>query len=335
MLTDDYIDYVLTVRRYSTRTCEIYRDSLKLFCAYIGSEEDGSEPEVDTGAEADGQVLDCLQPTVVRSYEVYLLETKNMVPRTANLHLSVLSGFCRYLVKRGMLASNPVKLVTRPKVEKRLPEFYREESMEEYFSRTQGAVDAEIYVSPEAGTTQKLYEERLRRAIVATLYGTGMRRSELVCLKVGSVDFGRKIAKVRGKGDKTREIPLVPALLKEISLYLQAVVVMVGTDRGADSPLFVTFRGKALYPEYVDKAVKTELGEISSITGKRSPHVLRHTLATELLNAGTDLNSIKELLGHSSLAATQVYTHNSIAKLKKVYESAHPRARKNGGKNGD
>ena len=110
---------------------------------------------------------------------------------------------------------------------------------------------------------------------------------------------------------------------------------MVSDDRTPEAPLFVTFRGRALYPEYVDRTVRRELSGISGITGRKSPHVLRHTIATELLDRGADLNAIKELLGHSSLAATQVYTHNSIGRLKKIYESAHPRARKNGGKNGD
>ena len=109
---------------------------------------------------------------------------------------------------------------------------------------------------------------------------------------------------------------------------------MEGRGRSADEPLLVTPKGAKLYPVYIDRAIKSELGQVGSITGRKSPHVLRHTLATELLNEGTDLNAIKELLGHSSLAATQVYTHNSVEKLKKVYNNAHPRA-KSGGKNGD
>ena len=130
-----------------------------------------------------------------------------------------------------------------------------------------------------------------------------------------------------------REIPLTSSLSEEIMLYLQTVEMICGRDRG-ETALFVTAGGRRLYPEYVDRAVRAELGEADGFTGKKSPHVLRHTLATELLDEGTDLWSIKELLGHSSLAATQIYTHNSIEKLKKVYQTAHPRA-KNGGKNGD
>ena len=161
-----------------------------------------------------------------------------------------------------------------------------------------------------------------------------MRRSELIGLNVGSVDFGRKVVKVRGKGDKMREIPLIDGLCKEISLYLHAVDSMAGSARTGESPLLQTLKGERLYPVFVDRVIKEELGQVEGISGKKSPHVLRHTLATELLDDGTDLNSIKELLGHSSLAATQVYTHNSIEKLKNVYNHAHPRA-KNGGNYGD
>ena len=130
-----------------------------------------------------------------------------------------------------------------------------------------------------------------------------------------------------------REIPMILSLCDEISLYLQATAVMVGGERTEESPLLVTPKGNPLYPVYVDRAVKKELGD-EGLTGRKSPHVLRHTLATGLLDGGADLNSIKEMLGHSSLAATQVYTHATVEKLKNVYVNAHPRA-KRGGKNGD
>ena len=151
---------------------------------------------------------------------------------------------------------------------------------------------------------------------------------------VGNVDFGRKVVKVRGKGDKMREIPLVDSLSQEILLYLRAVEALCGRQRSLKEPLLVTYKLGKLYPVYVDRTVKEELGDVKGITGRRSPHVLRHSIATELLNEGADLTSIKEMLGHSSLATTQIYTHSSIAQLKDIYKQAHPRA-KNGGKNGD
>jgi integrase/recombinase XerC len=239
-----------------------------------------------------------------------------------SLHLSVLSGFCKFLMKQGVLESNPVRLVSRPKQEKRLPVFYREESMQDYFERTKGVL--------EYGK----YEDQLQRMILGLLYGTGLRRSELISLNRDAVDYTRHVLRVRGKGDKMREIPLTASLCEEISLYLQSVDSLKCADQAPEAPLLQTPQGARLYPVYVDRAVKAALGQVGSISGRKSPHVLRHTLATELLDGGADLNSIKELLGHSSLAATQVYTHNSIERLQKVYKSAHPRA-KNDGNHGD
>lgn len=313
-LISRYLDYISNVRRYSGRTSEIYSDSLSGFCEFAGVHD-------------DRELLESLIPNIIRGYEVVMLR-KRMKARTANLHISVLSGFCRFLMKEGLLESNPVRLVKRPKNEKRLPEFFREEDMERYFTVT------DVHASDIPDLNIEDYVRRLRRAVVSTLYNTGIRRSELVGLRRSDLDFARNAMRVRGKGDKIREIPLLHSFCKEISLYLQSVDTMVGGLENPASPLFVTAKGRALYPELVDRIVREELGNAGGVSGKKSPHVLRHTVATELLDGGADLNSIKEFLGHSSLAATQVYTHNSIEKLKNVYESAHPRA-KNGGKNGD
>ncbi len=325
-MIEEYIRYIESVRRYSPRTVSIYSDALHDFARFAGE-----------GREADDAVLlSSLRPTILRAYEIHLLEGRKLIARTVNLHLSVLSSFCRFLIKQEVMKSNPVALISRPKEKKRLPEFYTREAMDEYFRNTEPyTAEDSIYLSSDAKTTQKMYEKRLRRLIVSILYSTGIRRSELIAIRLSDIDFRRNMAKVRGKGDKIREIPLIASLCKEISLYLQAVETMVGVEPKPDSALLLTFGGRKLYPMYVDRAIKSELGEVGSITGRKSPHVLRHSLATELLNEGADLNSIKELLGHSSLGTTQVYTHNSIAKLKRVYETAHPRASKNGGKNGD
>ena len=332
---DDYITYISAIRRYSGRTCSIYRESLEMFSSFLRGDDTACTAASDGGI-SDELIPESLTPSIIRSYEVYLLETRGMHPRTVNLHLSVLSGFCRFLLRIGIIKSNPAKAVTRPRTERRLPDFYRKEAMDRYLNETRYyAGEESLYISPDRKQTRNLYEKRLARAIISTLYVTGIRRSELISLKVRDIDFSRRTMNVTGKGDKMREIPLIPSLLKEISLYLRSVGMMVSDDRTPEAPLFVTFRGRALYPEYVDRTVRRELSGISGITGRKSPHVLRHTIATELLDRGADLNAIKELLGHSSLAATQVYTHNSIGRLKKIYESAHPRARKNGGKNGD
>lgn len=312
MITDRFINYIASVRRYSPRTLAVYRDVLDRFVRYSCGDE-----------VSDEDICKAMNPVALRNYEVYLMDGCSDGAKTVNQHLSVLSSFGRYLMKEGLIQVNPARTVSRPKVEKRLPEFFRESSMKEYFDKT------DFYASEENTD----WEKRMRRLVISILYGTGIRRAELIGLDVSSVDFARNVIHVLGKGDKMREIPIISSLSREIFLYLQATESMMG-ERTAEDPLLVTEKGRRLYPMAVQRIISQELGAVDSISGKKSPHMLRHTLATELLDNGADLNSIKELLGHSSLAATQVYTHNSIEKLKQVYNRAHPRA-KRGGNNGD
>ena len=331
-LVDRYITYVQKERRFSSRTVELYTSVLADFVYRIICD---SQENV---AVSDQMIKDNLKSVRIRDYEVKLLDEAKLSPVTVNLHLSVLSGFCRYLVMQGELKSNPVPSVTRPKVPKRLPSVFRQEAMDAYFQKTkydvnEKALDAFLLCKDTEDGKEK-YDKRLRRLIISMLYGLGLRRAELMSLNISNVDFGRKVVKVLGKGEKMREIPIVDALFEEILLYLKAVEALVESKRSLKEPLLVTYSGKRLYPVFIDRAVKKELSAEEGITGRKSPHVLRHSLATGLLDKGADLNSIKELLGHSSLATTQVYTHNSVAKLKSIYKSAHPRA-KNGGKYGD
>ena len=341
-MIERYLEYLSAIRRYSPRTVDIYRGVLEDYCTYLTLS--GSVPpdfaslipptaaqrvppiyEAMGGHGLAGQTPkagEILNVQTVRGYEVYLMDEKGESAKTVNLHLSVLSGFCKFLMKQGVLESNPVRLVSRPKQEKRLPVFYREDAMQAYFEQTKGVLEYGVY------------EKQLERIIVGILFGTGLRRAELISLNRDSVDYARRVLRVRGKGDKMREIPLPPVLCDEILLYLHTVDSLKCADRTPEAPLLQTRKGARLYPVYVDRAVKSALAEVDGISGRKSPHVLRHTLATELLNGGADLNSIKELLGHSSLAATQVYTHNSIERLQSVYKSAHPRA-KNDGNYGD
>ena len=328
MIIDRYISYIRDIRRYSPRTVQLYGEVVRRYATVAFGTDDVS----------DSQLLESLNPSEIRSYEVRLLDEEGMVPKTVRLHLSALSGFCRFLVKEGLLESNPVRLVPKPKVEKRLPHFFRKDALDTYLKNTE-LYSSQEYLDgflqgPHSENGKKFYDERLARLIISMLYSTGLRRSELISLDVKDVDFGRKVVKVVGKGNKMREIPMIVSLSEEILLYLKAVEALMGGERSLKSPLLVTYSGRRLYPAYVDRTVKRELGDVEGITGRRSPHVLRHSLATELMNEEADLNSIKELLGHSSLATTQVYTHSSFARLKNIYERAHPRA-KNGGKNGD
>ena len=309
-MVDKYIAYIRDVRRYSSRTQTLYADALKDFSTWCDGTMD-------------------LIPSRLREYEAHLIE-RGLKPRTVHLHMSALSGYCNFLIKEGELKSNPVRGIKRPKMEKRLPEYFTEKSMEEYLAASAHAAGEEELavlqsLKPGEKLASELYNRRLRRLIISLLYSTGIRRAELIGLQRNQLDQARQTLRVRGKGDKMREIPLIPSVLEEISLYLQAARSMVG-DSTPESPLLTTEKGKPLYPEYVDRAVKAELDGYG-ITGRKSPHVLRHSLATALLDEGADLNAIKEMLGHSSLAATEVYTHNSIERLKAQYMNAHPRAK--------
>ena len=336
-LIERYIDYVENVRRYSPRTVAIYSEALADFAHEIAA-NCGKDDSDDLQPISDEELVSSLNPSQVRSYEVSLLDSKGLTPKTVNLHISVLSGFCQWLLKIGIINSNPVKLIPRPKVEKRLPVFFKKDALQKYFDSTavwasQEMLDAFIQC-PQTPHGKELYEHRIGRLIISLLFCLGIRRAELISLNISDVDFSRKVVKVHGKGDKMREIPLILSLSEELLLYLKAVERMMGGQRSLNEPLLVTYSGRRLYPVYVDNAVKSQLEKVGGVTGRKSPHVLRHSLATELLDEGADLNSIKELLGHASLAATQVYTHNTIAKLKTIYQTAHPRA-KNGGKHGD
>ena len=319
-MIDAYITYIRDIRRYSPRTQDIYRDVLEDFARF-----------------SEGEVVASLTPSMLRRYEADCIN-RGMKPRTVHQHMSVLSGFCRFLMLKGVLKSNPARNVKRPKMEKRLPEYYQEKSMDAYFEATEhwaGEDELEILLSygpaPKDKAAVEIYRHRLHRLIISLLFGIGIRRAELIGLKTNSFDPARQVMRVLGKGDKMREIPVVPSLCHEICLYLKAVESMRGGESPADGPLLVTEKGRALYPGYVDRTVKEELDGYG-ITGRKSPHVLRHSLATALLEEGAGLNAIKEVLGHSSLAATEVYTHNSVERLKAQYMNAHPRA-KNGGSN--
>ena len=327
-MIDNYIAYLRDVRRYSPRTVELYEAALRAFADWA---------ETPGQAGGDG-ITGHLIPSRIREYEAHLPE-EGRKPRTVHLQMSALSGFCNYLIKQGALRSNPVRIVKRPKMEKRLPEYYTEQALERYLDDTahaasQEELDVLLSLGPKAAEREKaggalakeLYNRRLRRLIISLLYATGIRRAELIGLQRESFNAARQTLRVRGKGDKMREIPLIASLVQEISLYLQAASFLFG-EKPAQDPLLVTDKGGSLYPAFVDRAVKTELEGWEGISGRKSPHVLRHSLATALLEEGADLNAIKQMLGHSSLAATEVYTHNSVERLKAQYIHAHPRAK--------
>ena len=322
-MIDSYISYIRDVRRYSPRTQELYRRALEAFANW-------AEMADQVGHDVIPDLIGNLIPSRLREYEGHLIET-GLKPRTVHLHMSAISGFCGWLMKEGKLKSNPAKAVKRPKMEKRLPEYCTQKALADYLEESAPAAGEDqlailMSAPKDSKVAVELYRRRLRRLIVLLLYTTGIRRAELLSLKIGSIDNLRGTLRVRGKGDKMREIPLVSSTSQEISLYLQAAEWTVGRERHSGDPLLVTEKNDPLYPEYVERAVREELGA-AQIPGKKSPHVLRHSLATALLDQGADLEAIKEMLGHANLAATEVYTHNSVERLKAQYINAHPRAK--------
>ncbi|MBR7026029.1 MAG: tyrosine-type recombinase/integrase [Bacteroidales bacterium] len=309
-----FLDYIALQKRYSKRTVTLYGEALHEFYAFIYPEKD----TVDNLTKEE--ILEVLASNNLRGFIAHGLEN-GLTARTVNLKLSAISSFCNWLVKQGELPSNPARRVFRPKEARRLPEFYTTQSLDNYFALKKSDFEGE-----------ETMEHLRARMLIMVLYATGMRRSEICNLKVGDFDASREVFRIVGKGDKPREVPVPSLICEYILLYLKRLGKEFSSDN--DSFFFVTDKGAQMYPAMVNNIVKAELSKAEGFTGRKSPHLLRHSLATHLLNNGADLNSIKEILGHSSLAATQVYTHNSFEQLKKTYLTAHPRA-KIGGKNGN
>jgi integrase/recombinase XerC len=229
--------------------------------------------------------------------------------RTVNRKITTLKSFFRFLVKEGEIRENPMSRVIAPKTSARLPVFVEQESM------------INLFEGIDFGTGYTAGRDRL---MMELFYATGMRLSELINLKGTDLDMYSKLLKVTGKRNKQRLIPLTENMVSLLGHYL---VLKRETFPGEkdDSYLLLTNKGEQLYPKMVYRTVHYYLDQVTTIS-KRSPHVIRHTFATHMLNNGADLNAIKEILGHANLAATQVYTHNTIEKLKSIYKQAHPRA---------
>ena len=248
----------------------------------------------------------------VREWIVSLGES-GLSPVSVNRKLSSLRSFFDFLIREGKLELHPMQGLRSLKKPKRLPTFLREENIQNLFEFVE-------FSSDFSGIRDRL--------ILELLYGTGMRRSELIGLKRDSISFSDHRVLVFGKRSKERWIPLHENLIFLLKQYLDAIETKLpGTSSNA---LILTDKGQAAYPVFVERIVKKYLSQVAT-EKKISPHVLRHSFATHLLNAGADISSIKELLGHSSLAATQVYAHNTISALKQAYLQAHPRAKKQTG----
>lgn len=293
-ILQSFIDYLKFEKRYSAHTIRSYQDDLSHFFQYL-SGQFGEIP------------LHEISASFVRSWLASLKES-NMSSKSINRKISSLKSFFKYQLRTGVLKQTPMTHIISPKTGKRLPAFVEQKDMDTLFSQVEFPGDWQ-------GQTDKL--------LLSIFYNTGIRLSELINLQESQVNFGNRTIKVLGKGNKERIIPIsesLAALIKAYSLEKQS-----GERQYDNKYLLVNPKGKKLYPKYAYLAVKKYLTGITTID-RKSPHILRHTFATHLTNSGADLNSVKELLGHSSLASTQVYTHNSIEKLKDVYKKAHPKA---------
>ena len=298
MLVDSFLDYLRYERNYSNYTIEAYSKDLRQFEEYVKLNKESVFVPGDVDAD------------LVRSWIVSLMDEK-ISPVSVNRKLSSLKSFFKFLMKQGSISVNPLRLITGPKTKKPLPYFVRDKEMELL-------LDGDGFDEDFEGVRDRL--------ILEMLYDTGIRRSELIGIQDSDVDFGAMQIRVTGKRNKQRLIPFAEGLKKLIQAYSEVRNREVGSESGW---FFVRKNGEQLSAGIVYTIVKKKLSEIPTLA-KRSPHVLRHSFATSMLNNGAELNAVKELLGHSSLASTSVYTHTTFEELKKVYH-AHPRAKKEGG----
>lgn len=290
-MVERFLKYIRYEKRYSEHTVLAYQTDLQQFSDFLAATFE-EQPQLATYP-------------MIRSWIIDLSE-KHVEPRSINRKIASLRTFFKFLLRQGVVTKDPVQRVKILKTKKKLPHFVTEHDM-----------TAILDSSPQTDD----HDELRNVLIIELLYGTGIRLAELIGLKDTSINYADRSIKVLGKRNKERVIPFSEPLVKLMKTYREV------RDRVAEkqSPWFlVTRKGKKLYPVMVNRIVKAKLAEAS--VEKKSPHVLRHSYATHLLNHGAEINAVKDLLGHSSLAATQVYTHNTMEKLKKIFDQAHPKA---------
>jgi integrase/recombinase XerC len=285
-----FIEYLQFEKRYSKHTIISYQNDLEQCFQFLLSQYEIAD-------------IKQITPSMVRTW-LAELKGDEMTAKSINRKISTLKSFFKFQLRQGHVAASPMATIISPKISKRLPSFVEEKHLDTLFNHVKFTDDWE-------GSTKKI--------VMQLLYNTGMRLSELINLKESQIDYSYHQIKVLGKGNKERIIPVNTELLNSLKLYVDA------KPEGAVENIFVSVKGKQLQPRYVYGFVRENLGLVTTVK-KKSPHVLRHSFATHLMNNGAELNAVKELLGHSSLAATQIYTHNTIEKLKEVFAKAHPKA---------
>ena len=307
-----FLDYIAIEKRYSPRTVKEYGDDLKAWCAFLGWEIEDFDPKKVDAGDVKAWMLDMLE--------------RGQSPRSVKRRLSAVKSLYRFLLGLGLVKVNITRMVIVPKADKPLPIFFRESEMEAF--KEQNKVP-----SYDEGMDKAEWLEVMRDyLVVELLYQTGMRRAELAALEDKDVDVQGRQIRVFGKRRKERMVPLGEQLAKEIEGYLAIKRELLLGNEGFGIFLVRKKRNGdwvALGAAGIYNIVRARMGDVTTLK-KHSPHVLRHTFATTMLNNGADIRTIQTLLGHSSLEATQVYTHATFEQMKKAYEQAHPRNRRGG-----
>jgi integrase/recombinase XerC len=294
-----FLDYLKFEKRYPANTIIAYQNDLVQLYHYLSDDKEGMGMKDIKLPE--------ISAAFIRSWLASLKENKNTA-KTINRKISSLKSYFKYHLREESLEKTPMAGIVAPKIPKRLPNYVEQKDISTLFNHVE---------FPDN------WKGRTDRLLLAVFYNTGMRLSELVNLREAQLSLSKNVLKVLGKGNKERVIPVDTGLAAMMNGYLEQKRKEL--EKPDTTVLFVNEKGKKLYMKYVYRVVKQYLGDVTTIE-KKSPHVLRHTFATHLTNNGADLYAVKELLGHSSLAATQVYTHNTIEKLKDVHKKAHPKA---------
>ena len=294
--TTEFLDFLRYEKRFSPHTVTSYQTDLTQFAAFLRKEYELADPAQATHP-------------LIRDWVVSLMG-QHLDPRTVNRKVACLRSFYKFLLRTHRIAANPMLRIKAPKMAQKLPEFVPEEALNRLLNTFE-------FEDSFAGRRDQL--------VLETLYGTGIRLSELLGITDDDLDLGARTVRVTGKGNKQRVVPLNPSLLAVLEQYRAARLAEFGPS-AAGGPLLRTDQGQPLYEKLVYRTVKRYLSQVSTSAAHQHPHALRHAFATHLLGKGADLNAIKELLGHASLAATQVYTHLSVDRLKSVFDQAHPRA---------
>lgn len=293
-MKEAFLSYLESEKRYSKHTVTSYRTDLSQFEEYLSSTYDLE------------YILEAKQQQI-RSWMAFLRQS-GLEPRSISRKLACIKSIFKYAIRKKLIFENPTDGINSPKIRKKIPVFLPDKDLNKL-------LNVDFFTNDFEGTRDRI--------VLEILYGTGIRLSELIGLRVSDINHFKSTVRIRGKGNKERVIPVNKSLMNIIEDYYE-FRRQIASESSSDC-LILRSDGKSVYPMMVYRIVKKYLNMITTVE-KKSPHVLRHSFATHLLNKGADLNAIKDLLGHENLAATQIYTHNSLEQLKSAFKNAHPKA---------